>query len=147
MQSSQASVPQRTFDGVRRWLNAVGKGPEGGIYSYQANGGKQSPAMIATGAFCAQLMGLSPNTDRAIETTRRIAALGVVADDRYDSYYAMLAAGQNQGSLWRTWGRDLREALLASQAANGTWAPGGPHANRMGTVVATAFAALSLQAH
>jgi len=143
---SGLNVPGKTLHGVRQWLQSVSGGTHGGIYGYQGKGGS-SPAMIATGYFCSQLMGLSPNTTKAFETAQNLSASSPSVADLYFAYYGTLSAYQNQGPLWRQWQTDLHEALLTSQQADGSWTASGKHSDIMGRGVATALALLSLQAH
>ena len=139
-------VPQRTYDGVRKWLKQVSGGKHSGIYGYQS-GGSGSAAMIATGWFCSQLMGLSPNTFRSFETSDRLGKTGVSSTDLYYAYYGTLSVYQNQGPLWRRWSRQLQKLFIDSQQPDGSWVATDGHGRSMGRVITTSLAALSLQAH
>lgn len=146
---SGITVPPRTYDGVRKWLVSVSRGKQGGMYSYQPKGGQHGNAMIATGYFCSQLMGLSPNTFKSFETSTHLAKVGVASADLYYAYYGTLSAYQGQGPTWGKWREQLHEMFLKQQKRDGSWPPqqGDSHAQNMGTVITTAIAALSLQAH
>lgn len=139
-------VPRRTFDGVTGWLGRVSGGKEGGLYGYQGKG-RGSAAMIATGYFCSQLMGLSPNTLRSFETAAYVRGAPVKVEDVYYAYYGTLCAYQNQGPLWREWQKGLHKVLLAAQQEDGSWISSGNHGDAMGRVIVTSLIALSLQAH
>ncbi len=141
-------VPAKTLELVRKWLEKVSGGKHGGIYSYQ--GEKENrPAMVATGYFCCQLMGLSPNTFRSFETANYIRGKTKQQHvmDSYFCYYATLSSYQNQGKLWRNWQKFLQKHLPNAQNEDGFWNPGGKHAGKMGRIVGTSLMTLSLQAH
>lgn len=140
-------VPGQTFEGVTRWLASVGGGKQGGIYSYTRDGRNAGPAMVATGYFCSQLMGLSPNTPRSFETVGHLTGKNVSVEDVYYAYYGTLCAYQSQGPFWRQWNGNLHKALLAAQQEDGSWTPSGSHAAAMGRGIVTSLVALSLQAH
>lgn len=145
-QMSGLHVPERTMEGVKTWLVAVGSGKEGGLYGYQPQSGAGSPAMVATGYFCSQLMGLSPNTRRAFETVARLRGEPDIGNV-YFAYYGTLSAYQNQGPFWRDWRLSMQKGFLASQARDGSWLIEGGRGDSMGRAVCTALIALSLQAH
>jgi hypothetical protein len=147
-------VQQKAFEGVRTWLKSVGNGPNGGQFSYQPGGGNASPAMHATGFFCSQLMGLSPNTKKALEAAlslvpkpERGKKAAVATADIYFLYYGTLAGYQYQGECWRNWRDMMHEKLLATQASEGSWDIKEGHGGSMGKVIVTSLAALSLEAH
>ena len=147
-------VQQKAFDGVRKWLKSVGSGPNGGEFSYQPEGGNASPAMHATGFFCSQLMGLSPNTRKALEAANALIPKGergkkqsLSTLDIYFLYYGTLAGYQYQGSTWRKWRDLMHEKLLATQEPDGSWVIADGHGGSMGRVIVTALATLSLEAH
>jgi hypothetical protein len=140
-------VPKGTFDGIRKWLRTCAGGDNQGLYDYQPGHRMNSMAMLATGYFCSQLMGLSPNTPRAFESVAVIRKKGLTVDDIYYGYYGTLASYQNQGPLWREWRKQLHEGLLAAQAPDGSWTFRGGHAGAMSRVICTSLAALCLQAH
>jgi prenyltransferase beta subunit len=139
-------VPAGTLAGIRKWLMKVSGGRDGGIYGYQ-NGGHVSDAMAATGYFCSQLMGLSPNTLRAFETTASLSKPGLSLDDVYFAYYGTLCAYQNQGPFWRGWREKIHAKFIAEQQPEGSWKVSGSHGSSMGKGIATSLVALSLQAH
>lgn len=147
-------VQQKTFEGVRKWLKSVGNGPNSGQFSYQPGGGHASPAMHATGFFCSQLMGLSPNTRKALEAANALLPIpqhgqkaSLSTADIYFLYYGTLAGYQYQGDKWRKWRSLMHEKLLATQEPDGSWMIAGGHAAAMGKVIVTALATLSLEAH
>jgi len=140
-------VPESTFEGIRKWLYEVGKGQEGGLYQYQPGRGLGSPAMVATGYFCSQLMGLSPNTPKSFETAEHLRKVGLRTGDIYYMYYGTLCSYQNQGPLWREWMGKMHKSLLKEQYSDGSWMLTAGHGKSMGRVIVTSLVALSLQAH
>lgn len=140
-------VPESTFEGIRNWLVACGGGKDGGMYGYQPPGGGNRPAMIATGYFCSQLMGLSPNSPRAFETADHLKRTGIRTGDIYYMYYGTLCSYQNQGALWRKWMGAMQEGFLRVQAQDGSWMLTDGHGRSMGRAIVTSLVALSLQAH
>lgn len=71
--------------------------------------------------------------------------------DFYYWYYGTLCLFQHQGPIWDTWNVRLKQRLMTSQVAGGeqagSWEPQGPNGNRMGRVVTTAMATLSLEVY
>lgn len=138
-------VQRKTADGIRKWLRACSFGPYGGVFDYMPTSRQYSKAMAATGFFCSELMGLSPNTRQAIEAAQTVGT-EASTDDVYFLYYGTLANYQFQGPIWRDWRNRMQQSLLASQRPDGSWAFSGQHGAAMGRPIATALAALSLQA-
>ena len=145
---SGITVPRTTLAGIRIFLDSVSGGKKGGLYGYTGPGGG-GDAMIATGYFCSQLMGLSPNTWRSFETSTHLNTKGVASADLYYAYYGTLSAYQGQGPTWGAWKDKLHDIFLKQQQADGAWpAQGGDsHGKSMGEVITTALVTLSLQAH
>lgn len=139
-------VPAKTMQGAKKWLATVSGGSQGGIYGYQGGGGGSS-AMVATGYFCSQLMGLSPNTRKAFETASSLAPQSDKIGNVYFAYYGTLCANQNQGPFWRKWRADMQATFLANQSPDGSWSIADNHGSSMGRSICTALIALSLQAH
>ncbi|MBL67502.1 MAG: hypothetical protein CMO74_03470 [Verrucomicrobiales bacterium] len=148
---SGLKVKPETIEGARKFLKIMSGGKHGGSFGY-AHGENvppkgKSPAMNAVGFFCSQLLGLSNNSELAAEASEIVDQQGLSVADLYYSYYGTLASYQQQGPAWRRWLDAMREKLVAAQAEDGSWAASGAHGGAMGTVVATALAALSLEAH
>ncbi len=150
-QMSGLQVKEETLNGARRFLREMSGGKHGGSFGY-AYGEKpgpngKSPAMNAVGFFCSQLLGLSNNSELAMEASSIIDKKGLDVADLYYAYYGTLASYQQQGPAWRRWLEAMKEKLVTAQSEDGSWIAKGPHGGQMGTVVATALAALSLEAH
>jgi hypothetical protein len=110
--------------------------------------------MHATGFFCSQLMGLSPNTRRALDAANALISRpqngqkpSLSTADIYFLYYGTLAGYQYQGATWRQWRELMHEKLIETQEPQGSWTIAGGHAAAMGKVIVTALATLSLEAH
>ena len=142
-------VQPKTMDGARDFLNFVSSGEHGGAFGYDKppNNNGHSAAMNAVGFFCNQLLGLSSYSMLSHEAAGLIKKKGLDTADLYYAYYGTLAAYQHQGPVWRDWLAAMQDKLLAAQRDDGAWIASGQFGSRMGTIVSTALAALSLQAH
>ena len=142
-------VQDKTMDGARNFLKYVSAGEHGGAFGYEKppNKNGHSPAMNAVGFFCNQLLGLSSYSMLSHEAAALVEKKGFDTADLYYAYYGTLAAYQHQGPMWRDWMAAMHDKLVAAQRGDGAWVAGGSFGSRMGTIVSTALAALSLQAH
>lgn len=139
-------VQRKTFDLVRTFMKSVSTGTSGGAFAYQPKGSTGTKAMIATGFFCSQLLGLSPNSRQAFEAASLVETNGCLGDV-YFLYYGTLSGYQFQGSHWRGWRNRIHRELLEAQAANGSWLLPNGHGRSGGRVAGTALVALSLESH
>ncbi len=139
-------VQRRTFDLMRTFMKSVSLGDSGGRFEYQPKQNMNSKAMVATGFFCSQLMGLSPNSRQAFEASALVSTNGCLGDV-YFLYYGTLSGYQFQGPHWRGWRNSIHRELLAAQAPDGSWLLPNGHGKSGGKVAGTALVALSLQAH
>lgn len=139
-------VQRRTFDLLKTFLKSVSLGESGGRFEYMPRQSTGTKAMIATGFFCSQLMGLSPNSRQAFEASSLVGTNGCL-DDAYFLYYGTLSGYQFQGPKWRGWRDSIHRELLAAQATDGSWLLPKGHIRTGGRVIGTALVALSLQAH
>lgn len=142
-------VQDKTIDGARNFLKFVSSGEHGGAFGYTGPAGNNgsTPAMNAVGFFCNQLLGLSSYSMLSHEAAAIVEKRGFDTADLYYAYYGTLAAYQHQGPVWRNWLTAMRDKLTSAQRSDGAWIASGPHGSRMGSIVSTALAALSLQAH
>jgi len=142
-------VQDTTMDGARAFLKYVSSGEHGGAFGYDkpSNQNGHSPAMNAVGFFCNQLLGVSNHSMLSREAVGLIEKKGLDTADLYYAYYGTLAAYQHQGPFWRDWLQAMRDKLTQAQRSDGAWIASGQFGSRMGTIVSTALAALSLQAH
>ena len=146
-------LPDRPFELSAKWLDSIGAGQHRGIYGYDRRSYK-THAMVATGLFAQQLLGLSPEERRMKESVQHIAQNMPRKHSRdfYYWYYACLALYQNQGPAWEEWNAKMKPVWLDLQEEHGqhagSWAPsGGNHMGDMGRVITTALATLSLEVY
>jgi hypothetical protein len=109
--------------------------------------------MAAEGMFCRQLLGVSGASPKMKETAAylRTRLPAPNATDYYYWYYGTLSLYQHGGPAWTQWNERIKKLLLSSQnrsgANAGSWDPKGQWHNRMGRVVTTAMATLSLEVY
>ncbi len=148
-QMSGLEVKPETLDGARRFLDHVSSGRHGGAFGYtdRSGGRGHSPALNAVGFFCRQLLGLSNHSELAWEASSLVDGRGFDVGDLYYAYYGTLASYQHQGPAWRRWMAAMQTQFVRTQRGDGAWIPRGGLGRQMGTIIATALAALSLEAH
>jgi hypothetical protein len=146
-------VPEEVFLKANKWLDRVGGGQHGGIYGYQGPDASR-PAMIATGMFCRQLAGVRRTDPKMQEGALYMRGHPILAEpmNYYYLYYGTLALYQHQGEIWEDWNKRMKEILLSLQDKTGADAGSWPavrdwHGERMGRVVTTAMATLSLEVY
>ena len=146
-------VDDRAFKLSAKWLDTVGAGRHRGIYGYDHRQYK-TEAMVATGLFCQQLLGVQPSHPRMQESIQHIQRKMPSENqgDFYYWYYACLSLYQNQGPVWDEWNERMKPIWLNLQVKTGknagSWeARGGRHMDDMGRVITTALATLSLEVY
>ncbi|MCE5279047.1 MAG: hypothetical protein ABFD92_14990 [Planctomycetaceae bacterium] len=145
-------IEEEPFELARGWLERVGGGTHGGLYGYSGKGAS-SPAMVAEGMFCQQLMGLPPTLPRMEESAKYLGENLPSKGPRnfYYWYYACLAMYQHKGEGWDTWNDDIQKVLLSSQIMQGdpagSWDPNDAYGSYCGRVITTAMATLSLEVY
>jgi len=145
-------IEEKVFKKARKWLDQVGGGTHGGLYGYNAPGGKR-PAIVATGMFCRQLDMVKPTEPEMLESALYLKGhpLNAAKPDMYYTYYGTLALYQHQGEIWEEWNERMKEILTDLQIKTGenagSWDVAGGHGNRMGRVVSTAICTLSLEVY
>lgn len=143
-------VPEKTRQGVVKFLDYISGGEHGGAYGYDKPPGKgrsKSNAMHAVGFFCSQLTGASANAPKAFESSLGLGKTGFLVSDIYYAYYGTVAAYQHQGPVWRKWMENMHRTFIEMQAEDGSWMPSGSHASSMGPLIGTALTTLCLEAH
>jgi len=145
-------VPKDAFERAEGWLTSVGGGENGGICGYTDKNNRQ-PGMAAEGMFCRQILAVAPEDLRMLEGAGflKTTLLSASHVDYYYWYYGTLAMYQHRGTAWETWNERLKEVLPDLQVKTGdeagSWNPAGQQANRMGRVVTTALATLSMEVY
>ena len=72
---------------------------------------------------------------------------GAGRDNYYYWYYATLALHQLQDDAWTRWNQALKERLLATQRADGSWSSNTYWGGYGGTVYTTSMATLCLETY
>jgi len=145
------ATPERTRQGMVRFLNNVSSGERGGLASY-LRGERPSRPMTAEALVCRQFLELP------------ISGLGREAGDYlmgelpgqgpanfYYWYYGTLATFQLQGEHWQRWNEAVSTVLTRSQrtdgAALGSWDPDEVWGGYGGRVFSTSLGALCLEVY
>jgi len=120
-QNARLAVPEETLEQAIRYVKRCAR-PDGG-FSYQPGQGAKD-AQSAAGALCLQLLGQFEDADvtRALETLQKRAYKPEMDQYfHYMNYYAMQAHFQAGEQAWSAWHPRVRDLLLESQAADGSW--------------------------
>ncbi|MGA2501810.1 MAG: prenyltransferase/squalene oxidase repeat-containing protein, partial [Tepidisphaeraceae bacterium] len=145
-------IPERTWQGARRFLDTVSSGTHRGLASYRA-GQPPTRAMTAEALACRQFLGLTPESPTSREAGDYL--LGEIPSGEmanlYYWYYGTMAMYQLQGTYWQQWNENLRKTLLARQVKSGptagSWDPNTRWDNYGGRIYSTALATLCLEAY
>lgn len=149
---SGIEVPESAFDQAKKWLDRVAGGKNGGRYGYENQNAKRR-AMTAEGFFCRQLLDTPRDQANMRESAQFLSTqLPRIEDvDMYYWYYGCLSLYQHQGEIWQDWNERMRPILLQTQQKNGeyagSWDAKGQYQERMGRIVTTALATLSLEVY
>ena len=112
-------IPDRTRDGIQRFLTSVASGQHGGLASYRA-GEKVSRTMTAEALAARQFMRISqPEASREAADYIVQEVPGAAEVNLYYWYYATLSMYQLQDEHWERWNEALQRSLLASQRHEG----------------------------
>jgi len=120
-QNARLAVPEETLEQAIRYVKRCAR-PDGG-FSYQPGQGAKD-AQSAAGALCLQLLGTfdDPDVARALEALQKRAYKPEMDQYfHYMNYYAMQAHFQAGEQAWAAWHPRVRDLLLESQAADGSW--------------------------
>ena len=120
-QNARLAVPEETLEQAIRYVKRCAR-PDGG-FSYQPGQGAKD-AQSAAGALCLQLLGTfdDPDVARALEALQKRAYKPEMDQYfHYMNYYAMQAHFQAGEQAWSAWHPRVRDLLLESQAADGSW--------------------------
>ncbi len=146
-------MPQRTRDGIVRFIKSVSMGTSGGIASYQPGVRKPSRTMTAEALVCRQFMGMdraNPASNEAgdylmneLPSPERI--------NLYYWYYATLGTYQLQGEHWQRWNAAMQNTLIRRQRldgdTSGSWDPDCLWGGYGGRVYSTAMSSLCLEVY
>lgn len=137
-------------EGVERFLTTVRGGRAGGLASYRP-GERTTASMTAEALAIRLLIGeqVPAETVREAETLMLASLPGQSAgpDNYYYWYYASLALHQLQDDAWQTWNTAMKERLLATQRADGSWPDTTLWGGYGGTIYTTAMATLCLETY
>jgi hypothetical protein len=146
------SVPPKTFEGVRRWLESVeANRPTGGLFGYQST--TPTPAMTAQGLLCLQYLGTRRDDPRMRAGTDYLLQHlpQPEADSSYYWYHATQVMYHMQGKHWKAWNGKLRDLLVSTQATQGglagSWDPVDTREKPGGRLYATALRLLMLEVY
>lgn len=145
-------IPEKTRNGVVRFLSTVSSGAHGGLASYRQGEAATRP-MTAEALLVRQLLGVSNDTPTAREAGKYVLEQvpGQGEDNVYYWYYGTLAMYQLQGPYWDQWNQALQKKLLSTQRSDGpaagSWDPDRIWGGYGGRVYSTALSTLSLEVY
>ncbi|HWB08729.1 MAG TPA: hypothetical protein VG826_05880 [Pirellulales bacterium] len=149
-------VPDRSRQGMLRFLKSVSSGRHGGLASYRPmslRGERVTASMTAEALVCRQFLGLQRSDPACDEAGNYIAAdlPGRGPNNFYYWYYATLGMFQLQGPHWERWKNALEPTLIAAQRTegplSGSWDPDPLWGGHGGRVYSTALGALCLEVY
>ncbi len=145
-------IPQKTRNGLIRYLHSVSAGKHGGLASYRPKEQITRP-MTAEALVCWQFLGLPREHPSGNEAGDYLLGElpGEGKTNLYYWYYATLGMYQLQGTHWQRWNDALRSTLVASQRKTGplagTWDPDSVWGCYGGRIYSTTMAALCLEVY
>lgn len=145
-------IPEKTRNGVIRFLGTVTSGAHGGLAAYRQGEAATRP-MTAEALLVRQLLGVSNESPAAREAGKYILEQlpGQGEDNVYYWYYGTLAMYQMQGPYWDQWNEALQRRLVSTQRtegpAAGSWDPDRIWGGYGGRIYSTALSALSLEVY
>lgn len=144
-------IPDRTRDGIQRFLTSVSSGQHGGLASYRA-GERAARTMTAEALASRQFMrlaGQDSSREAAEFIVQELPGAGEV--NLYYWYYATLSMYQLQDEHWERWNEALQKSLLASQHKAGdqagSWDNDTVWGSYGGRVYTTALSTLCLEVY
>jgi hypothetical protein len=142
-------VPEETVKKAIGYIKKCSNNPDGG-FSYQAGTRGSGPARTGAGCTCLYLAGEGKSKE-CQEGMRYLLEHPIDSYEwaykqhySYALYYCTQAFYQHGGKEWKAWFVNIRERLIASQAADGSWkdSPGQEYATAMGILALQVPAAL-----
>ena len=145
-------VPERTRQGIIRYLQSVSAGQYGGRASYRP-GEQTTRSMTAEALLCWQFLGLAREHPACNEAGDFMLSElpGEGTFNLYYWYYATFSMYQLQGVYWQRWNEALRTTLVKLQVKEGplagSWNTNDLWAGYGGRVYTTALSALTLEVY
>ncbi|MGE0760495.1 MAG: hypothetical protein AB7O38_26010 [Pirellulaceae bacterium] len=143
-------VPTHVIDRVQRFLDSVqdSKG-NGAFYGYQNP--EKLPGPTAVGLLLRMYQGWPRDDERLSRGATYLAHLGPSPHDVYFNYYATQVLHHLENSFWSKWNQQLRDELIATQAATGhergSWFFRDKHGSVGGRLYTTAMCAMILEVY
>ena len=144
--------PEKTRQGIIRYLQSVSSGKYGGRASYRA-GEQVTRPMTAEALVCWQFLGLSREHPACNEAADYLLGElpGEGENNLYYWYYGTLAMCQLQGVRWQRWNDALRTTLVDRQVKDGplagSWEMNDLWGGNGGRLYTTAMATLTLEVY
>ena len=145
-------LPEKTRQGIVRFLQSVSSGKFGGRASYRP-GEQATRTMTAEALVCWQFLGLAREHPACNEAGDYLAG-ELPGDGTYNLYYwyyGTLGMYQLQGAYWQRWNDVLRANLVDRQVKEGSeagsWDTNDLWGGHGGRVYTTAMAALALEVY
>jgi hypothetical protein len=145
-------IPDRTREGVAKFLRSVSSGTAGGLAAYRPGEGP-SRTMTAEALYCWILLGLPADHPAVAEASEALLGEmpGMAKHNCYYWYYATLALYQLQNDAWRRWNDSLTQTLVARQRKSGpqagSWDTDTVWGGYGGRVYTTAISTLTLEVY
>lgn len=148
---SGVAIPERTRQGIIRYLNSVSSGTSGGLASYRPEE-QATHSMTAEALVCREFLDL-PVAGAGDEARDFLLGQlpGQGAPNFYYWYYGTLAMFRLQGPRWVKWNEAVSTALVNSQVGSGdgsgSWDPDPLWGGYGGRVFSTSLGALCLEVY
>ncbi|QEG38689.1 Prenyltransferase and squalene oxidase repeat protein [Roseimaritima ulvae] len=147
-QQADIALNPRTMPLIHEFLRSVRGGQQGGLARYRP-GQAESRTMTAE-ALAIRLLLDEPVPAAEIREAEASLLEELPGDGQanyYYWYYASLALHQLQSPAWDTWNARLKQELLRTQQADGSWPTDSVWGGYGGRVYTTALGALSLEVY
>lgn len=148
--AQQANIPlnPRTMPLINDFLRSVRGGARGGLARYR-------PGQAESRTMTAEALAIRLLLDEAVPAEEIREAQASILEELpgdgqanyYYWYYASLALHQLQDPAWETWNARLKQQLLQTQQADGSWPTDSVWGGYGGRVYTTALGALSLEVY
>jgi hypothetical protein len=145
-------MPEKTRQGIVRFLRSVSSGQAGGLASYRP-GEKVTSSMTAEALVCWQWLGLAREHPACDEAGQHLLGRlpGSGEYNLYYWYYGTLGMYQLQGRYWQGWNDSMLSAVMARQIKQGplagSWDTSDLWGGYGGRVYTTALATLILEVY